>query len=132
MDEFNRGIYDYVIATDEVPELQTTSNSSSRERGGGGGGRGGGGGGGRKGSRKDKEYGVARGIDFQGWSSTGTSVYRPRINHDRVRITEYSLSSLTLCVCNVLTRECCLRILWTLSLLFTLVKATTYAGESHC
>lgn len=67
VDEFNRGIYDYVIATDEVPELQTASNASSRGRGGGTRG-------GRKGRRKDKEYGVARGIDFQGWFNAGMYV----------------------------------------------------------
>lgn len=50
MSEFNRGIYDYVIATDEVPELQPEAGR------------------GKKGHRrkKDREYGVARGIDFQG------------------------------------------------------------------
>lgn len=58
MGEFNRGIYDYIIATDEVPELQTLATSGSRRRG-------------HK-RKRDKEYGVARGIDFQG---TGCAVY---------------------------------------------------------
>ena len=63
MDEFNRGIYDYVIATDEVPELQASMGSSGSDgtKGTGGGKRKG-----LHGRRKDKEYGVARGIDFQG------------------------------------------------------------------
>lgn len=53
MGEFNRGIYDYIIATDEV----------GLSRGGGVAG------GAKPTSRKrkrDKEYGVTRGIDFQG------------------------------------------------------------------
>lgn len=61
MNEFNRGIYDYIIATDEVgisrggaaAEAESTGvqRTKSRKR------------------KRDKEYGVARGIDFQGWSS---------------------------------------------------------------
>jgi ATP-dependent RNA helicase DDX56/DBP9 len=53
VDEFNRGIYDYIIASDEQ-----TGKGQSQEiiR--------------KKGKRpkidKDKEYGIARGIDFQG------------------------------------------------------------------
>ena len=51
--EFNRGIYDYIIATDEgaspgVGEGPGGSKPASRKR------------------KRDKEYGVARGIDFQG------------------------------------------------------------------
>ena len=56
MEEFNRGIYDYIIATDEVRTLGRGGASSGSH-------------GNRKRSRKwrrDKEYGVARGIDFQG------------------------------------------------------------------
>ena len=55
MSEFNRGIYDYVIATDEASVPRGGSQSkgeatkpASRKR------------------KRDKEYGVARGIDFQG------------------------------------------------------------------
>lgn len=61
MEEFNRGIYDYVIATDEV------HSHSQRGPGSGGGRAEGKGGGGKGGKRKrDREYGVSRGIDFQG------------------------------------------------------------------
>ena len=55
VNEFNRGIYDYIIATDEgnspgesVGEGPGGSKRVSRKR------------------KRDKEYGVARGIDFQG------------------------------------------------------------------
>lgn len=64
MNEFNRGIYDYIIATDEV-------HGSSRGAAARGGARSEGGGAksvGRK-RKRDMEYGVARGIDFQGESS---------------------------------------------------------------
>lgn len=60
VNEFNRGIYDYIIATDEVgisrggsaaqAERSGTSKGKSRKR------------------KRDMEYGVARGIDFQGQS----------------------------------------------------------------
>ena len=56
MEEFNRGIYDYIIATDEVHTLERggANNGSHGNRK-------------RPHKRKhDKEYGVARGIDFQG------------------------------------------------------------------
>lgn len=56
MDEFNRGIYDYIIATDEVHMMGKGGASSGSH-------------GNSKRPRKrkrDKEYGVARGIDFQG------------------------------------------------------------------
>ena len=52
MEEFNRGIYDYVVATDEVG---VASGAGGRE----------GSGKGRK-RRRDREYGVCRGVDFQG------------------------------------------------------------------
>ena len=56
VEEFNRGIYDYIIATDEAHTLENgRANSGSH--------------GNRKKAHKrkrDKEYGVARGIDFQG------------------------------------------------------------------
>ena len=54
VDQFNRGIYDYIIATDEVHSMGGVPSTA---------------GGNKKGTRKrkrDKEYGVARGIDFQG------------------------------------------------------------------
>ena len=66
VDEFNRGIYDYVIATDEAHSPSTVATSSGAGAGAGAeteGGRGRGKGGKRK---KDREYGVSRGIDFQG------------------------------------------------------------------
>lgn len=55
VDEFNRGIYDYIIATDEASNFQTIKEATKEKK--------------RKtrGKRKrDKEYGVARGIDFKG------------------------------------------------------------------
>ena len=58
--EFNRGIYEYIIATEESkPGLErggedgkgiSSLNAGSRKR------------------KRDKEYSVARGIDFQGIS----------------------------------------------------------------
>lgn len=58
MEEFNRGIYDYVIATDEVHTLgkggASTGNHGDRKK--------------RHKRKRDKEYGVARGIDFQSMS----------------------------------------------------------------
>ena len=50
VEEFNRGVYDYIIATDEAPEIDVVGGQRRR---------------GQK-RRKDKEYGVVRGIDFQG------------------------------------------------------------------
>ena len=56
VEEFNRGIYDYIIATDEAHSFgrgSASSGSHSNKK--------------RPHKRKrDKEYGVARGIDFQG------------------------------------------------------------------
>lgn len=54
VEEFNRGIYDYIIATDEVGLSRGggvaggEAKTASRKR------------------KRDKEYGVTRGIDFQG------------------------------------------------------------------
>ena len=56
VEEFNRGLYDYIIATDEVPELARPAEGKKRKRKQGD----------AKKSRKDAEYGVSRGIDFQG------------------------------------------------------------------
>ena len=58
MEEFNRGIYDYIIATDEVGVAG--GGVGGKERGGAGGR-----GKGRK-RERDREYGVCRGVDFQG------------------------------------------------------------------
>ncbi|CAI8047875.1 Probable ATP-dependent RNA helicase DDX56, partial [Geodia barretti] len=52
VEEFNRGIYDYVVATDEVG---VANGAGGRE----------GSGKGRK-RKRDREYGVCRGVDFQG------------------------------------------------------------------
>ena len=60
MEEFNRGIYDYVIATDEV---HSNSQSGPGTREGRAEGKRGGGKGGKR--KRDREYGVSRGIDFQ-------------------------------------------------------------------
>ncbi|KAF6780231.1 hypothetical protein AHF37_00262 [Paragonimus kellicotti] len=49
IDQFNRGLYDYLLATDECqPEEKAQSSSGSKCS-----------------KRRDKEYGVSRGIDFQ-------------------------------------------------------------------
>ena len=53
VDDFNRGIYDYIIATDERQQQQQQqkvggAGSKPRKR------------------RPDREYSIARGIDFQG------------------------------------------------------------------
>ncbi|CAB3998474.1 probable ATP-dependent RNA helicase DDX56 [Paramuricea clavata] len=49
VEEFNKGIYDYIIATDENLETSKSSNPSHKNAS----------------NTKDKEYGVSRGIDFQ-------------------------------------------------------------------
>lgn len=62
VEEFNRGIYDYIIATDDVGISKVDGKGKgssnikalSRKR------------------KRDKEYGVARGIDFQGLYTSGT------------------------------------------------------------
>lgn len=71
MSEFNRGIYDYIIATDETGISRGGPRNIAAE------------GTGTEGpkvkSRKrkrDKEYGVARGIDFQGWFCLCETLYR--------------------------------------------------------
>ena len=56
VEEFNRGIYDYIIATDEPVMLspsQLPGDKGNRKITG-------------QKRKRDKEYGVARGIDFQG------------------------------------------------------------------
>lgn len=51
VEEFNKGIYDYIIATDENIELSASqTNASTRKKAKG---------------EKDNEYSVSRGIDFQ-------------------------------------------------------------------
>jgi ATP-dependent RNA helicase DDX56/DBP9 len=52
VNEFNRGIYDYIIATDEVGVSRVAETGAGKTKS-------------RK-RKRDKEYGVARGIDFQG------------------------------------------------------------------
>ena len=66
--EFNKGLFDYLIATDDVHGASkhgggaaASQGGTEAGRGGRGGGRRGGGGGG-----KDEEFGVTRGIDFKG------------------------------------------------------------------
>jgi len=49
VDEFNRGMYDYIVATDEVLELQPGKKKGQQHR-----------------RKRDKEYSVSRGLDFQG------------------------------------------------------------------
>eukprot|EP00041_Stephanoeca_diplocostata_P025231 m.656457 g.656457 ORF g.656457 m.656457 type:complete len:571 (-) comp22703_c0_seq2:2776-4488(-) len=49
VNQFNKGIYDYVLASDEA--IKVGRGASSKRK---------------KGSKKDSEYGVARGIDFKG------------------------------------------------------------------
>ncbi|XP_068742794.1 probable ATP-dependent RNA helicase DDX56 [Montipora capricornis] len=53
VEEFNRDIYDYIIASDEsVFEAVASTSSTSVTK--------------KKKRKKDKEYGVSRGVDFQG------------------------------------------------------------------
>ena len=63
MQEFNKGLFDYLIATDDV------HGAAADDAAGGGGGkqrRKGGGGKDKGGKRKkDEEFGVTRGIDFK-------------------------------------------------------------------
>lgn len=63
--EFNRGLFDYLIATDDVHAADKSSGVGERSVRGGRGGRGGRGAGGKR-PRKDEEFGVTRGIDFKG------------------------------------------------------------------
>ncbi|XP_030365869.1 probable ATP-dependent RNA helicase DDX56 [Strigops habroptila] len=49
--QFNRGIYDYIVATDEAPEPEQPRRKKRR--------------GGAQGKGKDPEFSVSRGIDFQ-------------------------------------------------------------------
>ena len=60
MEQFNKGLYDYVIATDEVQKLGSSSGGGKPQESRHGRVAG------RKRKRKDREYGVSRGIDFQG------------------------------------------------------------------
>jgi ATP-dependent RNA helicase DDX56/DBP9 len=71
LQEFNKGLFDYLIATDDVHaaadgETPAGGGGKQQQRGkrkGEGGGRGGG----KRGQqRKDEEFGVTRGIDFKG------------------------------------------------------------------
>jgi hypothetical protein len=67
LQEFNRGLFDYLIATDDVhapaaedggkqqQQQQRKKQGGSKE-----------GGGGKKRRRRDEEFGVTRGIDFKG------------------------------------------------------------------
>ena len=56
MEDFNRGLYDYVIATDEAPMLHTQAKVGKESKQSKT----------RKGRPKDAEYSVARGVDFHG------------------------------------------------------------------
>ena len=51
VEEFNKGIYDYIIATDENINSSKSSSVTASQK--------------NTGNPKDKEYGVSRGIDFQ-------------------------------------------------------------------
>ena len=59
VEEFNRGVYDYIIATDEAPEIDVVGGQRRR---------------GLK-RRKDKEYGVVRGIDFKGMATRALETF---------------------------------------------------------
>ena len=57
VEEFNRGVYDYIIATDEVvaqTDRGADGKGSTKLKGG------------TRKRKRDREYGVSRGIDFQG------------------------------------------------------------------
>ncbi|KAK6174176.1 hypothetical protein SNE40_017501 [Patella caerulea] len=53
--QFNDGLYDYIIASDESACFNPTGKTSDKIK--------------AKGNKKDKEYGVSRGIDFQNISN---------------------------------------------------------------
>lgn len=59
VEQFNTGAYDIIIASDGAnlaePHAQRKTRSKTKAKGGKS----------KSGSRKDSEYGVARGIDFQ-------------------------------------------------------------------
>ena len=57
VEQFNKGLYDIVIATDEATVIQKAADSESQTKSDVGK---------SKKQSKDKEYGVSRGIDFQG------------------------------------------------------------------
>ncbi|KAJ2551150.1 ATP-dependent DNA/RNA helicase [Coemansia sp. RSA 1878] len=52
VEEFNRGVYDYIIATDESDQMADGEEKPTKRKRG-----------------QDKEYGVSRGIDFKGVSA---------------------------------------------------------------
>lgn len=49
VEQFNAGVYDYIIATDEVNDKSQADSRKRRKR------------------KCDKDYSVSRGIDFQSW-----------------------------------------------------------------
>lgn len=57
MDQFNTGTYDIIIASDEIPTESSDQKTKKEKKNR------------SKSNRKDTEYGVARGIDFQGVSN---------------------------------------------------------------
>ncbi len=57
IEQFNKGLYDYVIATDELPDSAPINGNPLEGKSGRVAG--------KKRKRKDTEYGVSRGIDFQ-------------------------------------------------------------------
>lgn len=50
VEEFNRGVYDYIIATDEAPVLMSGKKAKGKKK---------------QRRQADKEYGVSRGVDFK-------------------------------------------------------------------
>ncbi len=62
IEQFNKGLYDYVIATDELPDSLVGGVSQESTVG-------------KKRKRKDKEYSVSRGIDFQGLAIVNNYYY---------------------------------------------------------
>ncbi|KAJ1853367.1 ATP-dependent DNA/RNA helicase [Coemansia sp. RSA 1822] len=55
VEEFNRGVYDYIIATDESDKMGETDGDEAKQA--------------KRKRGQDKEYGVSRGIDFKGVSA---------------------------------------------------------------
>ena len=71
LQEFNKGLFDYLIATDDVhaaaADDEPAAGGGKQQQRGKRKGEGGGRGGGKRGQqRKDEEFGVTRGIDFKG------------------------------------------------------------------
>ena len=89
MEEFNRGIYDYVVATDEVGVASGAGGREGRGKG-------------RK-RRRDREYGVCRGVDFQGVENVVNFDFPPTPESYIHRVGR-STTHCTTCICQCLCK----------------------------